>query len=74
MHARFRLPEGEHRIAIRCVGLFSEDIKESATTQRIVASQTLYLAVEPKGGCATIEAVSEPEGRKLVSNTSRQPL
>jgi hypothetical protein len=74
MHTRFRLAEGEHRIAVRCVGAFSEDIKEIATTQQVVANQTLYLAVAPKGNCATIEAVSEREGRRLLSNTALQPL
>jgi hypothetical protein len=72
-HTRFRLAAGEHRFAIRCVGLFTGEV-ETATNQRIVAGQTLYLSVAPKGSCASIEAVPEREGRKLVSSTSFKPL
>ena len=74
MHTRFRLPAGEHRIAVRCTSAYSSEIRETAATQRVVAGQTLYLAVAAKGNCASIEAVSEPEGRKLVSNTTFRPL
>lgn len=74
LHTRFRLPAGEHRIAVRCTSSISSEISETATTQRIAAGQTLYLAIEPKGNCATIEAVSEREGRRLVANTTFIPL
>ena len=74
LHTRFRLPAGEHRIAVRCTSSISSEINETATTQRIAAGQTLYLAIEPKGNCATIEAVSEREGRRLVANTTFIPL
>ena len=74
LHTRFRLPAGEHRIAVRCTSSINSEINETATTQHIAAGQTLYLAVEPKGNCATIEAVSEREGRRLVANTTFIPL
>ncbi len=73
-HTRFRLAAGEHRFAIRCVGLFTTEVAETATNQRIVEGQTLYLSVSPKGSCASIEAVPEQEGRKRVSNTAFRPL
>lgn len=74
VHTRFRLPAGEHRIAVRCTSAYSSEVKETATTQRVIAGQTLYLAIEPKGSCASIAAVPEREGRRLVSNTTFIPL
>jgi hypothetical protein len=68
------LSAGEHRIAVRCVSSLTTAVSETATTQRVVAGQTLYLAIEPKSDCASIEAVPEAEGRKLVSSTSFKPL
>ena len=74
MHTRFRLPAGDHRIAVRCTSGYTSDVFENATIERVVAGQTIYLAIEPKGKCATIEAVSEREGRRLVANTTFIPL
>jgi hypothetical protein len=73
-HRRFRLSAGEHRIAIRCVSLLTGETTETATTQRVAAGQTLYLSVAPKGSCASVDAVSDQEGRKLVSSTTFKPL
>jgi len=70
MHTRFRLPAGDHRIAVRCTSGYTSEVFENATIERVAAGQTLYLAIEPKGKCATIEAVSEREGRRLVANTT----
>jgi hypothetical protein len=74
LHTRFRLPAGEHRIAVRCTSGYTSQIHENATIQRVAAGETLYLVIEPKGNCATIEAVPEREGRRLVSNTTFIPL
>ena len=74
VHTRFRLPAGEHRIAVRCTSGYTSQVQENATIQRVVAGETLYLAMEPKGNCAVIEAVSEREGRRLVANTTFIPL
>jgi hypothetical protein len=71
-HQRFKLPAGEHRIAIRCFGALS-GWEESAITHRVVAGQTAYLAVAPKHGCASVAPVPELEGRKLLSNTASRP-
>jgi hypothetical protein len=68
-HTRFRLPAGEHRIAIRCFMPFAGGWKETAIPQRVVAGQTVYLAVAPQFACASLDAVSEAEGRKLLSRT-----
>jgi hypothetical protein len=73
-HARFRLPAGEQRIAIRCVSVVTGETSEKATNQRVVAGQTLYLSVAAAGSCASLKAVSEQEGRRLVSNTTFRPL
>jgi hypothetical protein len=73
-HIRLRLPAGEHRIAIRCTHLFKEGWSESAITQRVVAGQTSYLAVTPKYDCASLDVVSESDGKKLLSSTSLRPL
>jgi len=73
-HIRFRLAAGEQRIAIRCPNMLQSDLNERVTTQRVVAGQTLYLSVTPQGNCASIEPVSEPQGRKLVSSTLFRPL
>lgn len=71
-HQRFKLPAGEHRVAIRCFGVFS-GWSETAVTLRIVVGQTAYLAVAPKGGCASADPVPESQGRKLLSNTASRP-
>ena len=72
-HQRFKLSAGEHRIAIRCFGALS-GWDETAITHRVVAGQTAYLAVAPKHGCASVAAVPESEGRKLLSNTAARPI
>ena len=71
-HRRFNLAAGEHRIALRCYGALS-GWSETAITHRVVTGQTAYLAVAPKQACASIDAVPEREGRKLLSNTVPGP-
>lgn len=73
-HTRLRLPAGEHRIAIRCTHAFKEGWSETAITQRVVAGQTTYLAVTSKFDCASLDVVSESDGKKLLSSTSLRPL
>jgi hypothetical protein len=72
-HQRFKLPAGDHRIAIRCFGALS-GWSETAVTHRVVAGQTAYLAVAPKQACASVDPVPESEGRKLLSNTASGPV
>lgn len=72
-HTRFRLPAGEHRIAIRCFMPFAGGWKETAIPQRVVAGETVYLAVAPHHACASLEPVSEAEGKKLLSRTAFKP-
>jgi hypothetical protein len=72
-HARFRLPPGEHRIAIRCPALWSANWNETATVQHVAARQTTYAAVAPKGNCVSINPLSEGEAKKLLSRTSARP-
>src|SRR5712664_969894 len=72
-HQRFKLSAGEHRIAIRCFGALS-GWDETAITHRVVAGQTAYLAVAPKHGCASVAAVPESEGRKLLYSTAARPI
>src|SRR5712692_3272788 len=67
-HQRFKLPAGDHRVAIRCFGAFS-GWAETAITHRVVAGQTAYLAVAPKHSCASVDPVPESAGRQLLSNT-----
>jgi hypothetical protein len=71
-HQRFKLPAGNHRIAIRCFGMIS-GWQETAITHRVVAGRTAYLAVAPKQGCASVDTVPESEGMKLLSNTAPRP-
>jgi hypothetical protein len=71
-HLRFKLPAGDHRIAIRCYAAFT-GWAETTVDHRVVAGQSAYLAVAPKHNCATIAAVPEREGMKLLSNTSATP-
>ena len=71
-HQRFTLPAGDHRVAIRCFGTFS-GWQETAITHRVMAGQTTYLAVGPKHGCASVDAVTESQGKKLLSNTVPRP-
>ena len=71
-HQRFKLPAGEHRIAIRCSDLIS-GWSETAITHGVVAGQTAYLAVAPKHGCASVDPVPESQGRQLLSNTAPRP-
>jgi hypothetical protein len=71
-HLRFKLPAGEHRIAIRCYGAFT-GWAETTLAHRVVAGQTAYLAVAPKHNCASIAQVPEREGMKMVSNTAATP-
>lgn len=73
-HTRFRLPAGEHRVAIRCYSAWTAGWNEAAVTVRIAAGQTTYLAVAPKFECATVDPVPEREGKKLVSTTTFKPL
>lgn len=73
-HTRFRLPAGEHRIAIRCFGALTGTWNETAITRRVAAGQTIFLAVAPKFDCASVEPVPESEGRKLVSRTAFRPI
>ncbi|HWM43333.1 MAG TPA: hypothetical protein VNP36_12915 [Burkholderiales bacterium] len=73
-HTRLRLPAGEHRIAIRCTQALKEGWSETAITQRVVAGQTTYLAVTPKFDCASLDALSESDGKKLLSSTTLRPL
>ena len=72
-HTRFKLPAGEHRIAIRCFMPFAGGWKETAIPQRVVAGETVYLAVAPHHACASLEPVSEAEGKKLLSRTAFRP-
>jgi hypothetical protein len=69
---RFQLPAGEHRIAIRCFGALS-GWNGTAITHAVVTGQTAYLAVAPKGDCASIGQVPESEGKKLLANTGPRP-
>lgn len=71
-HARIKLPAGEHRIAIRCFRALTSAWAETVVTQRVVAGQTAYLAVAPKFECASIEPVSESEGKELLSRTAAE--
>lgn len=71
-HQRFKLPAGEHRIAIRCFGALS-GWDETALTHQVVAGQTGYLAIAPKQSCASVAAVPESAGKKLLSNTVPRP-
>lgn len=73
-HARLKLPAGEHRIAIRCFAPLTDSWKETALTEGVLPGQTRYLAVAPKFGCASLDPVSESEGRKLLSRTIFKPL
>jgi len=72
-HTRFKLPAGEHRIAVRCFVWYSGSWTEAVITQSVVAGQTAYLAVEPKHNCASLDPVPESEGRKLLSRTHFKP-
>jgi len=72
-HTRFKLPVGEYRIAVRCFVWYSGGWVETAITQNVVAGQTAYLAVEPKHNCASLDPVSEAEGKKLLSRTAFTP-
>jgi hypothetical protein len=69
-HARFKLPAGEHRIAIRCPALLSSNWNETAVVQRVAAGQTTYAAVAPKASCVSIATLSEGEAKKLLSKTN----
>jgi hypothetical protein len=71
-HQRFKLPAGDHRIAIRCYGALS-GWEETVIAHRVVAGQSAYLAVAPKKGCANLDSVSESQGRKFLSNTVPRP-
>jgi hypothetical protein len=73
-HTRLRLPAGEHRIAIHCPNVLSGKLNERVTLQRIDAGQTVYFSVTPRGDCAAIESLSEAEGRRRLTGTSRVPL
>jgi hypothetical protein len=68
-HQRYKLPQGDHRIAIRCYGALS-GWSETAITHRVVTGQTAYLAVAPKHSCASVDTVTESQGKKLLSNTA----
>ena len=73
-HTRFKLPAGEHRIAIRCYAPLDGSWNETVLTERIAAQRTLYLQVAPKAGCASIEALSEGEAKKRLARTDLKEL
>jgi hypothetical protein len=73
-HARLQLPAGEHRIAIRCYGSLIESWKETVVTERVVAGQTRYLALKPKGDCVSLDPLPEAEARRLLPNTRFRPI
>jgi hypothetical protein len=73
-HTRLKLPAGEHRLAIRCFMPFAGGWKETAIPQRVLAGETVYLAVAPQYDCASLEALPEAEGRKLAARTVFRPI
>jgi hypothetical protein len=72
-HSRFKLPAGEHRIAIRCFNSLS-GWKETSITQRVVAGQAAYVAIAPDSECVSVKPVTEAEGKRLLSRTTFRPI
>jgi len=73
-HIRVRLAPGEHRIALRCYQPFSNTWKETVVNQQVQAGANAYLAVEPRGDCASLEPLPEAQGKRLAARTALRPL
>lgn len=66
-YTTFRIPTGEHFVAVKCFGGWSPTWKEDS--KRFVAMQdkTNYFVINPNLSCAEINSVPEEDGRKKMA-------
>jgi hypothetical protein len=73
-YARFKVTAGLHRVGVECFGGWVPIWRESGATEiRVEVDAIAYLLVGPDLNCASIEAISDAEGRDRVSQSKPSP-
>jgi hypothetical protein len=67
-YTRFRIPAGEHFIAVKCFGGWSPAWKEISKGFVAVADQTSYFEISPNMTCAEIRQITTDAGKAEVKN------
>lgn len=65
-HAEFRVPAGEHYIAVKCFGGWSPTWKEEALRFNVAAGDTSYFEIHPSMKCAAIKQIDQAAAKQLL--------
>lgn len=68
-HTRFKLPEGESWISVKCFGGFSPTWKEESLKFKVEPGSKTYFLIEPSMSCASIEEIPEARATELMEKT-----
>ena len=69
-YTEFRIPTGEHFVAVKCFGGWSPSWKKESKRFVAAQDQTNYFEMSPNLSCADIDPVTAEEAKKMMTGST----